>query len=203
MSESGCASRVESFSEQLMLMESPMKKFLCRYALSIAAIYCSAAIGQSNDETEAQASANRLPYEVVVTPTVSRSDLRKLLVQVEEDFFEKFNELNVDERYDILCYRYIPTASHIPERVCEPYFMINSRAANVSEVVSMIMGPPGKPDRLSVPLFDPRAMRNQVAHEYDILQMKMEELNKSNLELRSIGKALATLKSRIANYGKD
>jgi len=184
-------------------MVNPMKKLLCSTALFVSAIYCSGTIGQSAEATAVQASAQRLPYEVIVTPSIRRSDLRKLIIQVEEDFFEKFNELNIDERYDILCYRYIPTASHIPERVCEPYFMINSRAANVSEVVSMIMGPPGKRDRLSVPLFDPRAMRNQVAFEYDILQKKMEELNKDNLELRSIGQALATLKARLANYGKD
>ncbi|GJM12381.1 MAG: hypothetical protein DHS20C12_07840 [Pseudohongiella sp.] len=168
------------------------------------AAYAGSPLAQDDTDTGAEETANRLPYEVIVTPAIKRSDLRRLIVQVEEDFFDKFNELNIDEDYDILCYEYVPTMSHIPERVCEPLFMMEARGMNVSELVYGAAPPPGTGGAAPTGvLLPPKAMRNAVAPQYDILQQKMEELNESDLELRSIGLALAKLKARLENFGKD
>jgi hypothetical protein len=75
----------------------------------------------AQDTTEAQdtsiakeaEAATRLPYQVIVTPTISRTGLRELVADVEEDFYEQFNELNIEDNYDIVCYKHTPTMSHI------------------------------------------------------------------------------------------
>ncbi|GJM12376.1 MAG: hypothetical protein DHS20C12_07790 [Pseudohongiella sp.] len=76
------------------------------------------ALAQETSTPETAGEQRRLPYEVVVTPNVTMGSLKKLLVQIEDDFFSKFNELNIDDAYDVHCYEYVPTGSHIRRRVC-------------------------------------------------------------------------------------
>ena len=78
------------------------------------------ASAQDDDVIELTQQASSLPYEVVITPTITRLNLRKLIVDVEDDFFEKFNELNLDDDYDVACYKEKITISHITTRICEP-----------------------------------------------------------------------------------
>lgn len=162
------------------------------------------ALAAQEDEQEEEINTEEIaqvPYEVIVTPTVTRGRLRELIVAVEDDFFARFNELNIDDAYDIVCYKYTPTMSHISERVCEPLFLMRSRNLNVSET-TMLLGMTGMGARRSSNLLDPRAMRMEVEPDYRILQTKMEEFTRTDDEFRSIGNALAELKSRLENYGR-
>jgi len=152
------------------------------------------------------ASTRSKPYEIVITPTMSRSKLRDTIQSVEDDFFDKFNELNIDENYDIVCYKHTPTMTHIPERVCEPLFLLRARGMNSSDS-AFLLGAAGK-DAInqaqgSAFLMTPDHMKNSKRKDFEILQQKMEELNRSNEELRSIGSVLAQLKARLENFGKD
>ena len=106
-------------------------KTLLRLAL-IFPLFAPAVVAQETRIPATVQSAG-LPYEVIVTPNVTKKDLRQLIQQVEEDFFARFNELNIDDDYDVICYRYTPTNSHISRRVCEPNFKIRARADNASE----------------------------------------------------------------------
>jgi len=182
-------------------------KLLLRVAFFSITICTPASLSaQSDSGSDKSEQAARLPYEVIITPTIRRRDLRELIVQVEDDFFAKFNELNLDDNYDVLCYEYIPTMSHIRQRVCEPWFMIQARGSNASEVAYALAVTPAFGSSISpqsATSLPPRAMRNEVHIQYGSLEEKMEEFTRGNLEFRSIGNALAELKFRLENFGKD
>ena len=60
--------------------------------------------------------------EVVVTAPRTLSAMRAEIDAVQNRAFALFNELNVDNDYDIVCRRETPTGSHIPVRVCRPRY---------------------------------------------------------------------------------
>jgi len=156
----------------------------------------------ADDALENEAVVGQLPYEVIVRPQITRAGLRDLIQEVEEDFYERFNELNIDDFYDIVCYKFLPTMTHIPERRCEPLFLMRSRNLSVSET-TMILGATGYGARRSALLLTPRALQKENKPDFGVLQEKMEELTRSDTEFRSIGNALAELKSRLENYGSE
>jgi len=159
----------------------------------------------ADDALENEAVVGQLPYEVIVRPQITRAGLRELIIEVEDDFFEKFNELNIDDAYDILCYKHTPIMSHISERVCEPWFVMDARNLNASEV-TMLLGDIGKwtpGGGRSAYVLTPRTLKREKRTDYEILQEKMEELTRSDEEFRSIGNALAELKARLENFGTD
>ncbi len=61
--------------------------------------------------------------EVVVTAPRTLSAMRAEIDAVQNRAFALFNELNVDNDYDIVCQRETPTGSHIPVRVCRPRYV--------------------------------------------------------------------------------
>ncbi|PCI75763.1 MAG: hypothetical protein COB20_12220 [SAR86 cluster bacterium] len=143
----------------------------------------------------------RLPYEVVVTPNVTISSLKKLLVQIEDDFFDKFNELNIDDDYDVRCYKFVPTGSHIKTRVCEPNFYINARGNNASEYLYAL----GCYDCVAQPpeLSTQGNLRFDTKEGFEVLQKKIEEFYRTDINFHSIGEAMSKVKLQLKNFGKD
>ncbi len=144
------------------------------------------------------------PYEIVVTPTLSRAGLRDLISNVEEDFYEKFNELNTDDSYDIVCYKYNPTMSHISRRVCEPTFMLKYRGDNASQA-TFLLGSGSVSTRSSglASLKTEQQLFSENKKNYERLQELMEEFTQTDTEFRQIGEVLGELKYRLETYGLD
>lgn len=168
--------------------------------------FCATAqdVSQSQETASSADTDSEKPYQIVVTGRVTRARLRELIADVEDDFFEKFNELNIDDAYDVLCYKFTPTMSHISQRVCEPAFKIRERAFNASEVghilaCSGFCGDTG----LSAYLMSPRDLNRQVKPDFETLQEKLEELSRTDEEFRQIGNVLAELKYRLDNYSEQ
>lgn len=145
---------------------------------------------------EAVSRVGQLPYEVIVRPRVNRAHLRDLIHKVEQDFFDRFNELNPDDFYDIDCYRVRPTGTHLTGRICEPEFHTYFRSENASESMMLMIS------RSPMFLYSPRALKSELSPYYDRLTAMLEDHYGSDTELRAIGKALAELKDRLENYGK-
>ncbi|PCJ19683.1 MAG: hypothetical protein COA96_16175 [SAR86 cluster bacterium] len=159
-----------------------------------------------NSSTETDSTASSLPYQITIRPEFTWSDLRKLIVDVEDDFYGKFNELNIDDAYDIYCYKYVPTMSHITQRVCEPLFMIDARGLNASEAAFNLVSPAGDGGHSgpgSTPLYSPSEMRNHEGLNYEVLQEKMEEFMHTDKEFSEIGSVLGKLKYRLQNRKKE
>lgn len=161
---------------------------------------------ESAPENQSASASDETPYEIVITGEVTRSRLRDMIIEVEEAFFARFNELNDDDDYDIQCYKYTPTMSHISERVCEPEFMIRARSSNASET-TFLLGQGGRDtinaSQNSAFAKNPTAMRREVEKYYKILQQKLEAMTVKDATFRNIGNDLATLKNQLENHGQD
>lgn len=89
--------------------------------LSVAAL-CGAlgvggtAIGQQRAAAAAQPIANEAPDEIVVLGRINK--LRTEVLRTEEAFYDRFNEINGDQQFDIHCRAEPLINSHIPRRVC-------------------------------------------------------------------------------------
>lgn len=80
-----------------------------------AAALRSVAVGGEPDADQA-ASATTAPDEIIVLGRIN--ELRRELERAEEAFYERFNEINSDDRFDIHCRMETRIDSHIPDRVC-------------------------------------------------------------------------------------
>lgn len=175
-----------------------------KYSIAIATFaflsFSMNSLAQEDTAEEADRSVgaeSELPYQITVRGRVTRARLRNLIRDVQEDFFKKFNELNIDDAYDVHCYKYTPTMSHISHRICEPAFQIDARAENAAEAAFILgcTGICGDPD-----LFSPRLLHRTLKPNFEILQAKLEELTRENADFRQIGNVLAELKYRLENY---
>ncbi len=187
-----------------------MKPLVHSLFFSIILILPAPTSAQDNSLIDDTQQVARLPYEVVVTPTITISDLRKLIVAVEDDFFEKFNELNIDDDYDVACYKEKVTMSHITTRICEPWFMIKARGDAAGEMAynlgtTFATGPFGTAvgSQQAPMAYSAPELRKKMAEEYETLQEKMEQFTRVDFEFRSIGNALAELKARMENLRTD
>ena len=78
---------------------------------------------QSRAGASREDNANRNLEEIIVTAPRSLSSLRAEIDQVQDRAFALFNELNIDNDYDIVCRRETPLGSHIPQRVCRSRYV--------------------------------------------------------------------------------
>ena len=71
--------------------------------------------------------------EQIVIDDLSLAELREQIEIVQTEFYRVFNAMNDDDKFDIICHRYMPTGSNISRDACEPQFVIDKRADNVKE----------------------------------------------------------------------
>ena len=162
-------------------------------------------LAQEQQENRIESAETNKPYEVVITGKPTRARLRTLIEEVEEDFFNKFNELNHDNAYDMYCFEYTPTMSHIKKRACEPLFMIRQRAENGANLAFSLGGGGafGWWDQGgigNVYLESPEEMRKNMSRHYEILVEKLEDLTATDSELGEIANVMQQLKNRLENY---
>ena len=97
---------------------------------------------QINEETDSLNIISGIPQasgrpieEIQVLGTRTLYSIRMEIVDEENKIFSMFNELNSDDRFDILCDNIAPTGSHIKQRVCEPRFVTETRAQMTQDYV--------------------------------------------------------------------
>ncbi len=171
-----------------------MKKPILFLLSSMAFLLSHNTVAQDTSGSPQSAAISRMPYQITVTPNPSRARLKKLVDEVEDDFIDRFNELNLDDDYDIQCGKVTPTMSHIRTRVCEPNFYIEARAENVSNFLFSEGG---------TYLLSSSAMEKETHREFEVLQQKVNELTETDRDLREVAYVLAELKRRLKNYGKE
>lgn len=152
-------------------------------------------LGQDGSDVEGELV--EVPYQIIVTPQATRRDLRQLIVEVTDDLIARFNELNLDDDYDISCYKFRPTMSHIRKRVCEPVFLTDARSENAQEVARTFA------TGGFAWLLNHWELRSEKIGDYEILEEKFDEFIRTDEELDSIAYVLVELKARLENYGKD
>lgn len=143
------------------------------------------------------------PVEIIVTPTFKLSDIRNLILSLEEDFIVRFNELNTDDDYDVLCYNFVPTMSHRKVRTCEPNFLVDARASNASEAAADLGRAVTDQDRYEIYVATPRALRKDKHREYETFQSKLVEFAESDESMNAIAVEIDRLNTSLKNFGKD
>ncbi len=170
-------------------------------------LFSAGSLAQQQSSQEQPETANK-PYQVVITGKPTRAYYRELIQDVEDDYFEKFNELNDDDTYDVYCYEYTPTMSHIRKRACEPLFMIRQRA-DEGAAMAFAFGTAGVNNSVAKVangaiggLYNETEATRRSIHksDYETLVEKLEELTGSNKELAEIANVMEQLKYRLENY---
>ncbi|MCI5105985.1 MAG: hypothetical protein MRY76_04675 [Pseudomonadales bacterium] len=125
--------------------------------------------------------------EVVVIGELNRAEVTQFIEEAEDQLYAIFNANNDDDRFDIECGDFTPTGSHIKRRVCEPRFMTEARAENVTD------------SRFTdQTLLTDTGLRADQQANYEELQEKMEELSRNNAQFREIAGILQQLRARLA-----
>jgi len=180
-----------------------MKSYMLIAFISLGLLSSTSAVAQNAQASNEPVAANRVPYQIIVTPNITKRSIRKLILQVEDDFVARFNELNLDDDYDIDCYKFTPTMSHIRRRICEPAFLIEARAENASEAAFDYSKARNLSDLYAIEVLTPTMLRRKMTREHDALQSKLEELVRTDEELMKIGTVLGELTERAKKFGKE
>ena len=120
---------------------------------------------QATSEAPAEDARYADLEEIIVTAPRSLRSMRAEIDAVQDRAFALFNELNVDNDYDIVCRRETPTGSHIPQRVCRPRYMDRLEAEAAQEFLA------------GDTYFDPGA---DILYHEDILRQKIARLVEEN-----------------------
>ncbi|MFK7864332.1 MAG: hypothetical protein AB8B95_08935 [Pseudohongiellaceae bacterium] len=187
-----------------------MKTLLYFFFVNLSLLYSVLVLGQSqtvSTATGATGSIGSLPTEIIVTPLMNRRHLRSLIAKTEEDFVNRFNELNLDEKYDIDCYRYRSTRSHIRKRICEPKFFRDSRRADASLAALNInqfkAGGPVWGLLELVQVQSDSQIRWGHSQDYQRMREKVVNLTNSDEALKTLIHNLNELSAGLKSYGKD
>lgn len=93
-------------------------KSILGLSLAVAALCGAAVVVPPARATDAQAAVPDLPDQFVVTAK-ALGELRLRIKLAEDDVYARFNAINGSDRFDIHCYPYVPTGSHIAgHRAC-------------------------------------------------------------------------------------
>ena len=149
-----------------------------------------------NTATSTPQASDRPIEEIQVLGTRTLYSIRMEIVDEENKIFSMFNELNSDDRFDILCDKIAPTGSHIQQRICEPRFVTETRAQMTQDYVRGI----GMLVESSAVMAETAIEREEIAREHLRIAAEYPEYLEM---LTALTKLRATLKSRReAQWGK-
>ena len=149
-----------------------------------------------NTATSTPQASDRPIEEIQVLGTRTLYSIRMEIVDEENKIFSMFNELNSDDRFDILCDKIAPTGSHIQQRVCEPRFVTETRAQMTQDYVRGI----GMLVESSAVMAETAIEREEIAREHLRIAAEYPEYLEM---LTALTNLRATLKSRRdAQWGK-
>ncbi len=123
--------------------------------------------------------------EVVRVEDLSRRELDAYIIEAEDQFYEIFNAINSDDRFDIICRKETRIGSNIPVRVCPPRFLVEAMADNASNYMFD-----------SGNFVTDQSIESDAKPELQQLQEEMAVLIKSNPQLREIAGILRLLRAR-------
>lgn len=113
----------------------PLMYALSQAQIAVAEDPATAAIPESEVE------------EIVVVGQRTLSSLRAKVVAAEDHFYDVFNELNDDDRYDIHCENFAPLGTRIKARRCVPRFVDD---AQQEEALAFLEGRPVIPPSMVI-----------------------------------------------------
>lgn len=141
----------------------------------------SAALAQSDGQTNTALEPGVAVDAEVVVRGRSRAALRIQIELAEEAVYERFNEINSKDEFDIHCRFQLLTGSKIPRRICQPNFRRAAEAQAAQETVHRLQGGFALP----AAMFQAEAL-----YKHDLLA---EEMRRLAIEDDELSRALARL----------
>ena len=166
---------------------------------SIATTQQDANSSSSDSQDPPRTATARQIEEIVVFPLLRRRDLRVRIETAEDNLFARFNELNEDDEFDIVCYRMKRTTSHISRRVCDPRFFLDAESDNASQSAYLIAQGNGG----GAYLMSRNELKSYLQPKFVELQQRMEQLTASDGEFRNLTQELLDAMATLQNYGQD
>lgn len=167
-----------------------MRQIVTVTALCGACLIGGVAHGQQGGDADPGAESSARADEEVVVRGRSRTMLRLQIRLAEDAIYSRFNDINGDDEYDIVCRREKLTGSNIPRRVCQPNFWRTAQAHAGEEAVRQLQGS----FALSAQQFEAEAVTKR-----RLLAKKMEQLIKEDPQLRQAVARLVSLKQAARN----
>lgn len=165
----------------------------CTFArAATAAALCTASLARVASAQDASSAVPQVEGadEVVVTGRSLR-DLRREIEAAELAVFDRFNEINGDDRFDIHCFQEVRYFSHIRERVCRSNGW-REQEANYTEAWLQELRGESAPS--------PEMFRGEQARLNRLLEAEMRRLAAEDPELMA---AVARLNRAHAAFGRS
>jgi hypothetical protein len=113
------------------------------FAALMAAVVPAPALAAADPKP---APAIETPEDVVIrAKRMKLYEMRMEMVEVEDKFYAKYNELNTDDDYDVLCSFVSRTGEIRKTRRCEPVFVEKLKGQYAAEVLQLFQGGPHSP----------------------------------------------------------
>jgi hypothetical protein len=159
-------------------------------ALCWAGLLGGVAHGQQDSGADAGAQASARADEEVIVRGRSRTMLRLQIRLAEDAIYSRFNDINGDDEYDIVCRQETLTGTHIPRRVCQPNFWRAAQARAGEEATRKLQG--------SFAL-DAQQFEAEAVTKRRLLAKKMQTLINEDPQLRQAVARLVSLKQAASN----
>ncbi len=127
----------------------------------------------------------------IVIDDLTVPQLRAEIDKIQTEFNKVFNSLNEDDDFDILCQKFTPTGSNIPQVGCEPKFVTDRRGENANDYRF------GTDELLSS-----EALIKELQPEFELLTAKINAIAGENEYFREISGILQMLRGRLAELSK-
>ena len=125
--------------------------------------------------------------EQIVIEDLTVPQLRAEIEKIQDEYYAVFNRLNEDDDFDIVCQKFTPTGTNIPQVGCEPAFFTKRRSESANNYRT------GGDDLLTND-----ALIKELQPEFEKLTAMLNELATSNQYFRELTEILHMLRGRLA-----
>ena len=124
--------------------------------------------------------------EQIVIDDLTVPQLRAEIEKIQDEYYAVFNRLNENDDYDIVCQKFTPTGTNIPQVGCEPAFVTKRRSESANNYRT------GGDDLLTND-----ALITELQPEFEKLTAMMNEFSTSNQYFRELSEILQMLRGRL------
>jgi hypothetical protein len=125
--------------------------------------------------------------EQIVIEDLTVPQLRAEIEKIQDEYYAVFNRVNEDDDFDIVCQKFTPTGTNIPQVGCEPTFVTKRRSESANDYRT------GGDDLLSN-----EALIKELQPEFEKLTSMLNDLAASNQYFRELSEILQMLRGRLA-----
>jgi hypothetical protein len=165
-----------------------------KFLLYIALLACLSAAGAQAPAPANDQSADSNVEEEIVVRGVTRASLRVQIELAEDAVYERWNEINGNDEFDIHCRLDTYTGSRIPHRVCQPNFWRAALAESGKETVRGLQGS----SYIAAAVFQGEAMAKSRT-----LEKEMKRIAGEDTELLQAVSRFYSLTTRLDNLNDE